>query len=403
MSSQPKGLRLRSAETPGVQEVPAPPGDLAPESTPQPAIPVLKRRRSRRRPVLMLVLLVAAVLGIWQGYRWWTVGRFIVWTDDAYVGAKMATLAAKVPGYIASLDVEDNAPVHSGDIIATIDDGDYKIAVDAASAKTRTQRATIDRLGQQVAAQQAAVEQAKAQLASAKAGATRARLELDRQQSLATRDFASRQSLEQAYANRDQTDASVMSARAAIDAATANVEVSKAQQEEARHTLAEFETMLAKAERDLRFTVIRAPFDGVVGNRAIQVGGYVQSGARLISLVPLDGVYIDANFKETQLARIKPGAHVAIALDALPDAVIDGTVESIAPASGSVFSLLPPDNATGNFTKIVQRLPVRIRVSPDVARQGALRPGMSVSASVDTRTGSSAAAPVSVSALPPAK
>jgi membrane fusion protein (multidrug efflux system) len=403
MSSQPKGLRLRSAETPGVQEAPAPPVDLAPESTPQPAIPVLKRRRSRRRPVLMLVLLVAAILGTWQGYRWWTVGRFIVWTDDAYVGAKMATLAAKVPGYIASLDVEDNAPVHSGDIIATIDDGDYKIAVDAASAKTRTQRATIDRLGQQVAAQQAAVEQAKAQLASAKAGATRARLELDRQQSLATRDFASRQSLEQAYANRDQTDASVMSARAAIDAATANVEVSKAQQEEARHTLAEFETMLAKAERDLRFTVIRAPFDGVVGNRAIQVGGYVQSGARLISLVPLDGVYIDANFKETQLARIRPGAHVAIALDALPDAVIDGTVESIAPASGSVFSLLPPDNATGNFTKIVQRLPVRIRVSPDVARQGALRPGMSVSASVDTRTGGSAAAPVSVSALPPAK
>jgi len=389
MSSQPKGLRLRSAETPGVQEAPAPPLDLAPESTPQPAIPVLKRRRSRRRPVLLLVLLVAAVLGIWQGYRWWTVGRFIVWTDDAYVGAKTATLAAKVPGYIASLDVEDNAPVHSGDIIATIDDGDYKIAVDAASAKTRTQHATIDRLGQQIAAQQAAVEQAKAQLASAKAGATRARLELDRQQSLATRDFASRQSLEQAYA--------------AIDAASANVEVSKAQQEEARHTLAEFETMLAKAERDLRFTVIRAPFDGVVGNRAIQVGGYVQSGARLISLVPLDGVYIDANFKETQLARIRPGAHVAIALDALPDAVIDGTVESIAPASGSVFSLLPPDNATGNFTKIVQRLPVRIRVSPDVARQGALRPGMSVSASVDTRTGGSAAAPVSVSALPPAK
>ena len=122
MSSQPKGLRLRSAETPGVQEVSAPPSDLAPESTPQPAIPVLKRRRSRRRPVLMLVLLVAAVLGVWQGYRWWTVGRFIVWTDDAYVGAKMATLAAKVPGYIASLDVEDNAPVHSGDVIATIDD-----------------------------------------------------------------------------------------------------------------------------------------------------------------------------------------------------------------------------------------------------------------------------------------
>jgi membrane fusion protein (multidrug efflux system) len=149
--------------------------------------------------------------------------------------------------------------------------------------------------------------------------------------------------------------------------------------------------------------VIRAPFDGVVGNRAIQVGGYVQTGTRLISLVPLDAVYIDANFKETQLAHIKPGAHVAITVDALPDVVIDGTVESIAPASGAVFSLLPPDNATGNFTKIVQRLPVRIRVAPEVAQQGALRPGMSVAASVDTRTGRSAAPPVSISALPPSK
>src|SRR5262249_35497764 len=166
---------------------------------------------------------------------------------------------------------------------------------------------------------------------------------------------------------------------------------------------AELETALARAERDLSFTVIRAPFDGVVGNRAIQVGGYVQTGTRLISLVPLDGVYVDANFKETQLARIKPGAHVTITIDALPDVVIDGPVESIAPASGSVFSLLPPDNATGNFTKIVQRLPVRIRVAPEVAQQRALRPGMSVAASVDTRTGQSTAPPISISALPAAK
>jgi membrane fusion protein (multidrug efflux system) len=369
----------------------------------QPAIPVLKRRRSRRPQVLAVVLLAVAALGAWYGYRWWTDGRFMVWTDDAYVGAKTATLAAKVPGYIASLDVEDNAPVHAGDIIATIDDGDYKLAVDAARGRIKTQRAAIERLGRQITAQQAAVEQAKAQLVSAKAGAVRAKLELDRQQSLAFRDFASKQNLEQAFANHDQTDAAVTSARAAVDAAIANVEVSKGQQEEARQTLAELETALARAERDLSFTVIRAPFDGVVGNRAIQVGGYVQTGTRLISLVPLDGVYVDANFKETQLARIKPGAHVAITIDALPDVVIDGTVESIAPASGAVFSLLPPDNATGNFTKIVQRLPVRIRVAPEVAQQGALRPGMSVAASVDTRTGRSAAPPISISALPPSK
>jgi membrane fusion protein (multidrug efflux system) len=396
MANGVKQLERLSPGAPDLEPVPGRTADDDP--VPQPAIPVLRRRRRSRRPlVLAVVLLAAAVFGAWQGYRWWTDGRFMVWTDDAYVGAKNATLAAKVAGHIASLNVEDNAPVHAGDIIATIDDGDYRLAVDAARGRIRTQQATIDRLGRQVAALEAAVEQARAQLASAKAGATRAKLELDRQQSLAFRDFASKQNLEQAYTNRDQTDASVSSARAAVDAAMANVEVSRGQQQEARQTLAELETVLARAERDLSFTVIRAPFDGVVGNRAIQVGGYVQTGTRLISLVPLDGVYIDANFKETQLSRIKPSAHVAITIDALPDVVIEGTVESIAPASGSVFSLLPPDNATGNFTKIVQRVPVRIRVAPEVARQGALRPGMSVAAGVDTRTGQAVAPPVSIS------
>ncbi|CAN5680609.1 HlyD family secretion protein [soil metagenome] len=385
---------------------PSPDRPVLRETTPaaSPPVPVLKRQRRSRRPlVLGTLLLVAAALGAWYGHRWWTDGRFLVWTDDAYVGAKSATLAAKVPGYIATLNVEDNAPVHAGDIIATIDDGDYKLAIDAARGKIKTQQATIDRIGRQIAALEAAVEQVVAQLTSAKAGATRARLELDRQQSLASRDFSSKQNLEQAFANRDQTDAGVSSTRAAVDAAKANVEVSKGQQEEARQTLAELETALARAERDLSFTVIHAPFDGVVGNRAIQAGAYVQTGTRLISLVPLDGVYIDANFKETQLSRIKVGAHVAVTIDALPDTVIDGTVESIAAASGSVFSLLPPDNATGNFTKIVQRLPVRIVVSPELAHQGALRPGMSAAASVDTRTGRAAAPPVSISVLPPAK
>src|SRR5215472_2418483 len=363
---------------------------------PAPALP----KRSLRRFALVAVLLAIALLASWYGYRWWTVGRFIVWTDDAYVSAKTSTLAAKVPGYIASLDVEDNASVKAGDVIATIDDGDYKLAVDAARDKVATQQATIDRLGRQVAAQQAAVEQAKAQLVSAKAGAVRAELELARQDALVVKEFASRQTQEQARANRDQATAAVQSAQAAIDAAVANVEVSKGQQEEARRTLAELQTALAKAERDFSFTVVRAPFDGVVGNRAIEVGDYVQTGTRLISLVPLDGVYIDANFKETQLGGLKPGEHVSIGVDALPGATIDGTVASVAPASGSVFSLLPPDNATGNFTKIVQRLAVRIRVSPEVAHEGVLRPGMSVVASIDTRTGGSAPAPVSVSALP---
>jgi membrane fusion protein (multidrug efflux system) len=234
-------------------------------------------------------------------------------------------------------------------------------------------------------AQNANVEQAKAQLVSARAAAIRTRLEADRQQALSATQFASRQTLEQAVANRDQAAAAVDNAQAAIDAAEANVAVLKAQQQEAARTLDELKTEQTKAERDLSFATIRAPIDGVLGNRALQVGDYVQPGQRLASLVPLDAVYIDANFKETQLARVKPGQTVAISVDALPGQTIDGTVASVSPASGSVFSLLPPDNATGNFTKIVQRLPVRIQVPIAVAGERLLRPGMSVVVSVDTR------------------
>jgi membrane fusion protein (multidrug efflux system) len=341
-------------------------------------------RLGRRALVGAAILLALGTAGDF-GYRWWTVGRFIESTDDAYVGAHNTTLAAKVAGYVSSIAVEDNTRVRAGDVIATIDDGDFRLAVDSARDKLATQQATVQRIGQQVTAQMSAVDQAKAQLASAAAAATRAKLELDRQQTLAQRDFATRQTLEQAQSNRDQAVAGVQSAQAGVDAAQANVDVLKAQQQEAVRTVDELRTALAKAERDLSFTVIRAKVDGVIGNRAMQVGDYVQVGQRLASLVPLDEVYVDANFKETQLAHLTPGQRVEISVDALPDQAIEGTVASLSPASGDVFSLLPPDNATGNFTKIVKRLPVRIKVPADVAAQGALRPGMSVVVSVNTK------------------
>jgi membrane fusion protein, multidrug efflux system len=336
---------------------------------------------------LLVVVLAAAALGDW----WWTVGRLTVSTDDAYVRAYNTTLAAKVAGYVASIEAEDNSHVHAGDVIATIDDGDYQLAVDAARDKVATQQASIERIGRQIAAQQANVAQAKAQLDSAKAGEKRMQLELDRQQNLAAKDYSSKQTLEQAQANRDQAIAAVQSGQAAIDAAEANVEVLKSQQQEAERTLKELQTALAKAERDLSFTVIRAPIDGVIGNRAVQTGDFVQTGQRLASLVPLDEVYVEANFKETQLARLRPGQPVSISVDALSGQSIQGTVTSFSPASGSVFSLLPPENATGNFTKIVQRLPVRISVPADTAWRRVLRPGMSVVVSVDTKATSFAA------------
>ena len=347
-----------------------------------------RTRKFGRRALIGAALLLAVGAAGDFGYHYWTVGRFIESTDDAYVGAHNTTLAAKVAGYVSGITVEDNTRVHAGDVIATIDDGDFKLAVDSARDKVATQQATVDRIGRQITAQQAAVDQAKAQLASAQAASTQKQLELERQQALAQRDFASRQTLEQAQMGRDQAVAAVQNAQAGLAAADAQVDVLKAQQQEASRTLQELRTALAKAERDLSFTVIRAPVDGVIGNRAVQTGDYVQTGQRLASLVPLDDIYVDANFKETQLAHLQPGQKVEIAVDALPGQPIDGTVESLSPASGSVFSLLPPDNATGNFTKIVQRLPVRIKVPADVAGQSVLRPGMSVVVSVNTKADS---------------
>jgi membrane fusion protein (multidrug efflux system) len=380
---------LQTTDQPAARGPGSPGADLAGAAVPESK---LRPRRSRRK--LALIGAGAAVaLGAagWFGYHYVTVGRYLVSTDDAYVRADTTTLAAKVAGYVAAIDVADNSLVHAGDVIARIDDGDYQLAAKAARDRVATQQATIGRIGQQITAAQAAVTQARAQLASARAVETRNESELKRQQALAEKAFASRQTLEQAQSNRDQAVAAVQSARAAVASAIANVGVLEAQQQEAERQLAELKTAQAKAERDLSFTVIRAPVDGVIGNRAMQVGDFVQTGQRLASLVPLAGVYIDANFKETQLAHLRPGQPVTVSVDAMPDHDITGTVASMSPASGSVFSLLPPDNATGNFTKIVQRLAVRIRLPAAVTDRRLLRPGMSVVVSVNTKANTATA------------
>lgn len=327
-----------------------------------------------------------AILAIaYVGTQYLTVWRYVVSTDDAYVRANATTIAARVAGYVMKAEVADNANVHVGDLIFSIDDGDYVLAVRAARDRISTQEASIERLARQVAAQMSAAEQAKAQLEAAVAAAKRAALEFDRQRSLNERGFASHSLFETATANRDQTSAAVKSAQAAADSAEAGVAVVKAQQVEAKRGLEEFKTALAKAERDLEFTRIRAPVDGVFANRYANVGDFVQPGQRLANIVPLGGVYIDANFKETQLARLQPGQPVAIQADAFSGETFEGRIASLSPASGSVFTLLPPDNATGNFTKIVQRVPVRILIPAEVAARNVLRAGMSVVVKVNTK------------------
>jgi len=368
-------------------ETPDRPATDAPSGTPAVAPIAAAPKSGKRKPVLIGIGALLALAVAAYGVHYFLVGRFFVSTDDAYVRANNTTLGARVAGHVAAILPGDNVVVRTGDVIFRIDNGDYRIAVDAVRTKIATQQATIDRIGRQVTAFQSAVEQARAQLASADAGLKRAGLDYERQQALSAKGFASRATFEVSEAGRDQGAAAVKSAQAAYDAARDNVEVTKAQQEEARAQLAELQTSLAKAERDLDFTSVRAPVDGTFSNRLVSTGDYIVVGQRLGNVVPLDDVFIDANFKETQLKRIRPGQPVTISVDAYGHRKFAGVVDSIAPAAGSVFTLLPPDNATGNFTKIVQRLPVRIRVPKDVARQNLLRAGMSVYATVDTNAG----------------
>jgi membrane fusion protein, multidrug efflux system len=375
-----------SEETVARQLMEAPVHDKPVIDKPAAAAPAAPKSGKRKFVLIGVGALLALAVASY-GVHYVLFGRFMISTDDAYVRANNTTLGARVSGHVAAILPGDNVVVHAGDVVFKIDDGDYKIAVDAARTKIATQQATIERIGRQVTAFESTVEQASAQLASAEAGLKRAGLDYERQQALSTKGFASRATFEVSEAGRDQGAAAVKSAQAAFDAARDNVEVTKAQQQEARAQLAELQTSLAKAERDLDFTSVRAPVDGTFSNRLVSTGDFIVMGQRLGNVVPLDDVFIDANYKETQLKRIRPGQPVTISVDAYGHRKFAGFVDSIAPAAGSVFTLLPPDNATGNFTKIVQRLPVRIRVPKDVARQNLLRAGMSVYTTVDTTAG----------------
>jgi membrane fusion protein (multidrug efflux system) len=380
--------RASPPDEPAARGAPTAPAVKKPATdAPATAATVAAAKSGKRKFVLMGIVSLLALAMLSYGGYYTLVGRFYVSTDDAYVRANNTLLGARVSGHIAAIVPGDNVLVRAGEVIFQIDDGDYRIAVDAARSRIATQQATIDRIGRQITAMESAAEQMKAQLASAEANQKRADLDFDRQQALSTKGFASRATFEQSQAGRDQGAAAVQSAQAAYNASRDSVEVTKAQQDEARAQLAELQTALAKAQRDLDFTYVRAPVDGTFSNRLVNQGDFIQAGQRLGNVVPLNDVFIDANFKETQLKRIRPGQPVTIKVDAYGQRKFAGVVDSISPAAGAVFTLLPPDNATGNFTKIVQRLPVRVRVPKDVAKQNLLRAGMSVYATVDTREG----------------
>ena len=344
-----------------------------------------KPEPNRRVIVLPIVGVLLVLAALWYGYGWLTTGRFMVTTDDSYVRADVSQLGSKIAGYVAVLPIANNTRVAAGDLIAKIDDGDFLVALDAARTKSDTQRATIQRLQAQVAVQDQVIAQNTAQLESARADAVRAAADNQRYEALGVRNVVAQQKIEQARADKDRTAAAVDGAKATLLGAHAQKDVLAAQIDEAKRTLAEFEVQVRKAERDLAATEIRAPVAGIFGNRSAELGAYLPAGGRIGALVATSSLYIEANFKETQIARLTPGQIVTISVDADSRHAVRGRVESLAPASGATFSLLPPENATGNFTKIVQRLPVRIRLEETVDATTLLRPGLSVIVSVDTR------------------
>ena len=327
-----------------------------------------------RNAAFLLVIAILLALGGTAGWYWWTEWRFVESTDDAYVLADTSVISPKIDGYIKEVRVGDNQSIGAGDIMFVIDDRDYAAKAAQAEAAVATAQATVATYANRLDLQQAMIGQAEAAVTAAEIEVERARLDRRRYAALASSDFASRQRFETADADARKAEAALDKARAALVAERNQLAVLQSQKGEEEARLAQARASLVLARNELDNTVIRAPFAGVVGNRAARVGQYVKPGTQLAALVPLPHVYVTANFKETQLTHMRPGQPAEIAVDAYPDQTITGTIESFSPASGAQFSLLPPDNATGNFTKIVQRVPVRIALPADAPLLRLLRP-----------------------------
>ena len=337
-----------------------------------------------RKPVLIVLAVILLAAGAGGGWYWWN-ARFLQSTDDAYVQSDVSLISPKIEGYIKEVRVRDNEAVAAGQVLFVVDERDFAAKLAQAEAAIATQEASVATYGTRLKLQQAMIDQAAANLRSAEVDLNRAQLDYKRYTSLVTSDYASRQRYESAEADSRKADAALGKARAAVVAEQSQLAVLESQRREEEAKLAQARATRQLAKNDLDNTVIRAPVAGIAGNRAGQTGQYVKPGTQLLSLVPLPRVYVTANFKETQLTHIRPGQPAEISVDAYPDQPLQGRVESFAPGSGAQFSLLPPDNATGNFTKIVQRVPVRILLDGDASKLGRLRPGLSVTAGVDRR------------------
>lgn len=347
----------------------------------QPARPPLLKRL-----LLAVAGLVALVLIALYGSHWWASGRFIEETDDAYIGGDVTVIGPKVAGYVEEVLVTDNQRVKAGDLLIRLDSRDYRASLAKAEGAVAAQEALLANLDATEQLQHAVIGQARAGIDAAGAETARSRDDNARYKKLVGSNAVSVESAQRADATFKTAQAQSARAQAELLATQRQLDVIATRKQQAKAAL-----MQARAERDLAqlnlgYTELRAPVDGVIGNRRARVGAYAQAGSQLLSVVPASGLWVDANFKEDQLAHMVPGQRVSIHADVLSGREFHGHLDSLAPATGAQFSVLPPENATGNFTKIVQRVPVRILLDPADGVLGQLRPGLSVTASVDTKT-----------------
>jgi membrane fusion protein (multidrug efflux system) len=332
------------------------------------------------------VVLVAAVIAVLFATRWdvWTGAWTRQTTDDAYVRGDITPLSVKVEGYVRRVPVNDFQLVKAGDLLVEIDDDDYRARVAQAEADLLGAEAAIDNLKSRKELQHAQIAQAQDVIAATQADVERTKLEAARQRTLLATTFGTPQKVEQSVADQKRFEANLERNRAELDGARRQMAVLDTQELQLRADAKAKQAMLDLAKINLGYTKIVAPVDGMVGERGVREGQYAHAGTQILSVVPLANVWVVANYKETQLTHVAIGQKAEITVDSFPGAVVAGRVESISPASGSQFSLLPPDNATGNFTKVVQRIPVKIVLGPDNALAGKLRPGMSVIATIVT-------------------
>ena len=366
----------------GDSAAPHPPAsDKVGPGTPHAAPPPAPARSRRRLIIPTLAVGIVGVFVVLTSVRWeaWLAASAVQTTDNATVRADMTRLSARVSGNVRRVAVEDFQYVKAGDVLLEIDPADYEAVVAQAEASVAAARAQLDNLENQKAFQRAAIAQAEAQRLSALARTVQTREELARQEALLRGSLAgTRQRVEQATANHDTATAALAASDATVEAQRRQLNVLNGQQALLSANVLAAEATLTTARLRLAYTRIVAPFDGIVGERRVHEGDYVNVGTMLIAVVPIPSVYAVANYKETQLTHVVPGQPVEVTVDMFPGAVLQGHVARLSPASGASFALLPPDNATGNFTKVVQRIPVRINFDPGQPLVEQLRPGMSV-------------------------